>query len=128
MAFDYQSMRTMATGLLGEFGNRFTLRKQIDKPIYDPKTKKTTYSFTSHDGTCVMKTYSDETMGLINNIIEAGDVAFVCTMDDISITPLADKDKVIFNNIVYNIIRVSTSNPSGQLPIVHTLQCRRAGV
>lgn len=128
MAFNYESMRTMATGLLTDFGNPFVLRKQSDKPEYDPKTKKTSYQFTSHNGVCVMKTYSDEAMGLIGNIIEAGDVAFICSMDDETVIPIASKDKVVFNNIVYNIIRVSTSNPSGQKIIVHTLQCRRAGI
>lgn len=128
MAFDYLAMRNMATSLLTDFGDSFILRKQTDKPKYDPKTKKTEYTFTEHNGVCVMKTYSDEAMGQLSNIIESGDVAFICTMNDISIIPQADKDKLIFNGIVYNIIRVSTSNPSGKTVVVHTLQCRRAGV
>lgn len=126
MAF-YENMQKVAKTLLKQFGNEFILRKPGGEPAYNPKTKRTEESYKDYFGVCVMKTYSDEAMGALGNIIESGDVAFVCQMNDEKVVPQADKDKLVFNNISYNIIRVQTSNPNGFRTLVHTLQCRRTG-
>lgn len=126
MAFDYGAMRSMAVNLLSEFGSRFTLMKLNDSVTYNKETKKSEPSFTSCTGVCVMKTYTAEMIGSLSNIIQAGDVSFVCAMDDISIVPSEGKDKVVFGGKTYNILEAATSDPSGGKVIVHTLHCRRA--
>ena len=125
----YEEMGQVADSLLGtkEFGRPFTLRKQSEKPVYNPKTKKTETTYTDYPGTCVMKTYTDEEYGALNNILEAGDVSFICVMKDISIIPQKDKDKLVFNGVTYNIVRPAITNPSGDRILVHKLQCRKAG-
>ena len=70
---------------------------------------------------------TDEAIGMLSNIVQSGDVSFVCTLDDISIVPKPDLDKLVFNDVTYNIVNVRTSDPSGQKIIVHFLQCRKAG-
>lgn len=123
--FNYSKMRNMATGLLTQFGNKFVLKKPEGVASYNPKTKKTEQKYKEYPGTCVKKTYSAEAIGTNDNIIHAGDVSFVCTMDDIKIIPVENTDKVIYGGISYNIIDVSTSDPSGSAVVVHTLHCRR---
>lgn len=126
MAFDYSSMRSMATNLLTEFGNSFVLKKPDGKPVYNSVTKKNEQGFLSYPGKGVMKTYTVEMAGSLSNIINAGDVSFVCTLDDISIIPTEGKDKIEYGGHTYNVLDVATSNPSGAKVIVHTLHCRRA--
>lgn len=124
MAF-YNEMRTMANGLFTQFGNSFVLKKPDGEAKYNPKTKKTEQSFIEYSGKCVMKAYSAETIGLLSNIINAGDVEFVCTMDNIEIIPTENKDKLVYANNTYNIINVTTINPSGDSVVIYKIQCRR---
>lgn len=124
MAF-YDDMRNVAIGLLTEFGNPFTLKKKSGEPTYNPKTKKTEQTYKDYPGVCVMKTYSAEASGMLGNVINAGEVSFVCTMDDISIIPVESTDKVVYCGVTYNIIDVATSNPSGKTVVVHTLHCKK---
>lgn len=126
MAFDYGSMRSMATNLLSEFGNSFVLKKPNGKPVYNAVTKKTSQNYLDYSGYCVMKTYSAEAIGSLSNIINAGDVSFVCTMDDISVVPEVSTDKIVYGGKTYNIIDIATSNPSGAKIVVHTIHARRA--
>lgn len=126
MAFDYGSMRSMATNLLTEFGNPFVLKKPNGKPVYNAATKKNEQSYLSYSGTGVMKTYTAEMIGNLSNIINAGDVSLVCTLNDISIIPTEGKDQIVYGGHSYNVLHVSTSDPSGAKVIVHTLHCRRA--
>ncbi|MCQ2086568.1 MAG: hypothetical protein MJZ37_00630 [Bacilli bacterium] len=124
--FNYPEMREVANNLFDLFGNPFSLKKEVGEPAYNPKTKKVEPVFAEYKGRCVMKTYTAEAIGELSNIIQAGDVSFSCTMDDISIIPKESKDKVLYEGITYNIISVATSNPSGKYILVHTLHCRRA--
>lgn len=124
--FDYNEMRGVANTLFNYFGNPFILKKPDGDPVVNPKTKKTEQKYITYPGRCVMKTYSAESIGELVNVIEAGDVSFSCTLDDIKIIPKENKDKIEYKGVTYNIIHVATSNPSGQLIIVHTLHCRRA--
>lgn len=124
--FDYLSMQNTATELLKQFGNPFTLKKKSSTPVYNPKTKKTEIQYFSYTGICVMKTYSAEAIGSLGNIINAGEVTFVCSMDDKSIIPDEQTDKVVFNGVSYNIIDIATSNPSGDTVLVHFLHCKKA--
>ena len=123
--FNYTKMRTMASNLLSQFGNSFILKKPEGSAVYNPKTKKTDQIYKEYTGKCVMKTYTAETIGMMSNIINAGDVAFVCTMDDIKVIPEENKDKIVYGGISYNIIDIATSNPNGSTIIIHTLHCRR---
>lgn len=125
MAF-YDDMRNVAINLITEFGNPFILKKKNGEPTYNPKTKKTEQLYKDYPGKCVMKTYSAEAAGMLGNIINAGEVSFVCTMDDIKVIPVESTDKVVFGGITYNIIDVATSNPSGNTVVVHTLHCKKA--
>ena len=124
--FNYEEMREVANDLFDLFGNTFILKKPDGTPTYNPKTKKTEQLYKEYSGRCVMKTYSAETIGAMSNIIQAGDVAFSCTLDDNSIRPTEAQDKVNYQGTTYNIISVATSNPSGDLIVVHTLHCRKA--
>ena len=126
MAFNYDAMRSMAIGLLTEFGNPFVLKKPDGKPVYNAVTKKTAQKYKEYSGICVMKTYSAEAIGGLSNIINAGDVSFVCTMNDISVVPEESTDKIVYGGKTYNIIDIATSNPSGAKIIVHTVHARRA--
>ena len=126
MAFDYNAMQNMATNLLTEFGNSFVLKKPTGKPVYDAETKKNIQQYSYYNGVCVMKTYTAEMIGNLENIINAGDVSFVCTLKDISVIPTEGKDQVVFGGYTYNVLHVATSNPNGNKIIVHTLHCRRA--
>lgn len=125
MAF-YDEMRDLAVELLTEFGNDFQLQKPDSKPTYDPVTRKNITTYKNYTGKCVMKPYTAEMIGMLQNIIKAGDVEFKCTMDDISVIPTEGKDKIIFGGNTYNVLSVSTINPSGSTVVVHTLQARRA--
>lgn len=125
MAF-YDEMRTVANNLFTEFGNSFLLLKSNPKPVYNPKTKKQEYTYSQYLGKCVMKPYTAEMIGMLTNIIKAGDVEFKCTLDDISIIPTEGKDKIFFGGNTYNILSVSTINPSGSTIVIHSLQARRA--
>ena len=125
MAF-YDDMRNMAIDLLTQFGNPFVLKKKSGEPVYNPKTKKTEQLYKEFPGVCVKKTYSAEAAGMLGNIINAGECTFVCTMNDISVIPEETVDKVVFQNITYNIIDVATSDPSGTSIIVHFLHCKKA--
>lgn len=125
MAF-YDDMRNVAINLITEFGNPFILKKKNGEPTYNPKTKKTEQLYKDYPGKCVMKTYSAEAAGMLGNMINAGEVSFVCTMDDISIIPVESTDKVVYCGVTYNIIDVATSNPSGKTVVVHTLHCKKA--
>ena len=124
--FDYVSMRNTATRLLSKFGNPFLLQKPDGIPVYNPRTKKTEQKYKTFPGTCVMKTYFAEAVGMLSNIINAGEVTFVCSMNDIKVIPVESTDKVIYQSITYNILDVSTSDPSGTSIIVHFLHCKRA--
>ena len=126
MAFNYDAMRRMATGLLTEFGNPFVLKKPNGKPVYNEVTKKTVQKYNEYSGICVMKTYSAEAIGGLSNIINAVDVSFVFTMNDISVVPEESTDKIVYGGKTYNIIDIATSNPSGAKIIVHTVHARRA--
>ena len=121
----YEEMNQLAIDLLTEFGNPFILKKPDGEAKYNPKTKRTEQMFLEYPGICVMKPYSAETIGMLSNIINAGDVEFTCTIDDPSIIPEESKDKLIFGKVAYNIINVTTIDPSGELTIVYKIQCRR---
>lgn len=124
--FNYPGMRSMATRLLTQFGNPFVLKKPDGAPKYNSKTKETSQLYKDYPGMCVKKTYSAEAAGLLNNMINVGEVTFVCTMNDISIVPVESKDKVVYEGITYNIIDVATSDPSGKSIIVHFIHCKKA--
>lgn len=124
--FNYEEMSNTALELLEYFGNEFTLIKPSKKSVYNPVTKKNENIKEEHKGIGVMKTYTAEMIGSLANIINAGDVAFVCKLDDESIIPSEGKDQIKFGNYIYNVLEVATSNPSGDKILVHTLQCRKA--
>lgn len=124
--FDYKSMQNTAVKLLNQFGTDFVLRKPGETPVYNPKTKKTEVIYNDFPGICVMKTYSAEAAGQLGNIINAGEVTFVCSMNDKKIIPIAPKDKVFFKKEEYNIIDVATSNPNGDVILVHFIHCKKA--
>lgn len=128
MAFDYDKMQKIAKNLLGPsmFGKPFTLKHPLGKPSYDSAKRKNVQKYEEHTGVCVMKTYTAETIGSLSNIIKAGDVSFVCVMDDLDVIPTEAVDKVEFGGHQYNVLEVSTSNPSGSKILVHTLHARRA--
>ena len=123
--FDYSSMADTALSLLEDFGNPFTLKKAEGTPVYNPKTKKTEVSYKEYSGTGVMLTYDAETIGRSNNIINAGDMKFLCQLDDTSIIPVESTDKILFEGITYNIINKAPINPSGSSVVVFEIQTRR---
>lgn len=126
MTFNYGAMRNLASSLFSNFGGKFVLKKSDGKPTFDETTKKNVQEYKEYTGKCVMKTYSAEAIGEHGNLINAGDVSFVCTMDDISIIPTETKDKIVFGGSEYNVLHVATSNPSGSKIVVHTLHARKA--
>lgn len=123
-SFDYDAIQATARELLEMFGNPFTLRK-LKGSVYNAETKKKENEYEDFTGICVMKNYTAEMVGALANIINMGDVSFVCQFDDKNVKATEGKDKIIFNEIEYNILNVSTSNPSGDKPLVHTLYARR---
>lgn len=122
----YDNMRNTALSLITSYGDRFILRKPDGVPVFNPDTKRNEQNFSEYTGKCVMKPYVAEMIGSLNNIVKAGDVEFKCIMDDMSVTPIEGKDKIIFSGDTYNILTVSTIKPNGKTVIVHSLQARRA--
>jgi len=127
MSFDYKSMQTMAANLLSsaEFGNPFILKKK-GGTVYDKSTKKNVTTYTDYSGVGVSRAYSVEQIGALANIIKAGDLQFICQMDDESIIPVENNDRVIYGDVTYNLLDVKTLNPNGSKIMIHYLHLRRA--
>lgn len=127
MAFDYKKMQTLAYNLLSSsnFGDKFVLQKPAEA-VYDPVSKKRLTKFEEHNGVCVKKKYEDIGVGKMADVIEAGDVVFVCQMDDKNIIPVKNKDKIVFASVIYNIIEVITIDPCGKEILVHHCYARKA--
>jgi len=122
--FDYQQMIDVADELIDAFGNPCTL-VQISRYIYDEKKKKNVPVVNEFEGKAVKKAYSAEMVGNLSNIINMGDVQFVCRFDDTTVVPCEGKDAIIFDNIKYNILHVISVCPSGGEAIVYKLHTRR---
>ena len=122
--FDYDGIKSTARELLEMFGNPFTLKKNIGSE-YNAETKKQEKKFEEHTGVCVMKNYSAEMVGSLSNIINMGDVSFVCQFDEKDVKATEGKDQIIYGEVVYNILHIMTSNPSGDNPIIYTFHARR---
>lgn len=127
MPFNYNEMKKMADTLLSskEFGGPFILQRTSGK-MFDPVKMKEINITETFEGNCVQKIYEDDGLGKLSDIVEAGDVVFVCTMKDQSITPAKNSDKIIFGGITYNVIEVSTVKPNGNVTIVHKCYARKA--
>lgn len=127
MAFNYEKMRKTAKKLLSSqvFGGKFTLQKP-EGSVYDPIKKKNITTFKDYAGDCVMEAYEDEGLGKLADIVQAGDLTFICNMDDTKIIPIKNSDKIIFEGVTYNIIEVSTINPNGKNILVHKCYARKA--
>lgn len=123
--FDYVRMQNITTSLLKKFGNKFVLRK-VTGSQYDHILKKQVTTTKDFSGVCVMKSYTDETVGQMNNLVNIGDVTFVCSFDDKDVKAEENKDKVIYNGIAYNVLDVTVSNPSGEKTLVYFLHSRKA--
>jgi hypothetical protein len=126
MAFNYDKMRNLADSLLTKFGNNFVLKKPEGKPAYNPVTKKNVQKYKDFTGKCVMKPYTTEMIGMLSNIVNAGDVQFKCVFDDETVIPEEGVDKIVFGDILYNIIGIELINPAGNKIIIYTFHCRRA--
>lgn len=124
MAF-YNDMRKLADNLITQYGNSFELKKPGTE-TYNPVTKKTSKTYTTYKGKCVMRPYTAEMIGSLENIINVGDVQFKCVMQDMSVIPTEGVDYLIFGGIKYDIVSVGETNPSGSTVLIHTLQCRRS--
>lgn len=123
--FNYNEMVNVANELFEMFGNEFTLKKKTKDSIYNPITKKNTPVYKNYEGLCVKKTYTSEMIGSLTNIINAGDVQFKCILNDISVIPSEGVDQLVYKGKTYNILEVDTTEPSGDLPVIHTLHTRR---
>lgn len=122
----YDRMRNIAYSLISSYGDKFMLKKPDGNAVFNPDTNRNEQHFSEYPGKCLMKPYTAEMIGSLNNIIKAGDVEFKCVMDDMSVTPTEGKDKVVFGGDTYNILSVSMVKPNGKNVIVHSLQARRA--
>lgn len=122
----YDEMQDTAKELITEFGNVCTLKKLNNHQKYNEITKKNEPVFTEYNGKCVMKPYTADAIGILSNIIEAGDVEFKCIFDT-GVIATEMKDKIEFRGITYNILSVSIINPNGDKIIVQTLSARKAG-
>lgn len=127
MAFDYKKMQNLAYNLLSSsnFGDSFTLLKP-SKSVFDPISKKKISTYEEHSGVCVKKKYEDTGLGKMLDVIEAGDVVFVCQMNDKEIIPTKNKDKIVFASVTYNIVEVITIDPCGKEILVHHCYARKA--
>lgn len=126
MAFNYPKMRKLADKLLSnrKFGGSFILKKKTGQR-YDPETKKQIAVYEDYKGNCVKKVYKDDGNGHLKDVLKAGDLEFVCTMQDINIIP--DKnDQIVFEGVIYNVITPELVDPTGKLPLVHKCYARRA--
>ena len=125
MAFNYPKMQKLADKLLSKqkFGNPFTLKKKVGQR-YDSVSKKQIPVYEEYIGNCVKKPYKDTGLGHLKDIVQAGDLEFVCTMKDTKIIP-AKNDQIIFEGITYNIITPELVEPNGKLPLVHKCYARR---
>lgn len=127
MPFNYENMRKKAKRLLSKqnFGGKFILQHP-EGSSYDPIKKKNVPTYKEYSGDCVGKVYEDTGLGKLRDIVQAGDIEFVCSMDDPSVTPVKNSDKIIFEGITYNIVEVSTINPNGKKILVHKCYARKA--
>jgi len=124
-AFDYEGIADTTLSLLEDFGNPFILKHQVGTPKYNPKTKKTDASYEDFSGTGVMTRYEGDAIGRSNNVINAGDMKFICQLDDKSIIPTEFTDKISFMGVVYNIVNKDPINPSGDYAVAYIIQARR---
>ncbi len=122
--FDYSQMVDVANNLLTQFGNTFTLVKTTGL-TYDATTKKEVKTTESYSGIAVKKAYSAEMIGNLSNIINMGDVSFICQFDDSTVVPTEGEDQIIFNSITYNVLHVTIVEPSGSPTIIYKLHTRR---
>lgn len=127
MPFNYEKMRKTAKKLLSKqvFGGKFILQHP-EGSTYDPIKKKNVSTYKEYTGDCVMKIYEDDGLGKLGDIVQAGDLTFVCNMDDQNVIPTKNSDKIIFEGVTYNIIEVSTVNPNGKKILVHKCYARKA--
>lgn len=126
MAFNYPKMQKLADKLLSnrKFGGPFVLKKKVGQR-YDATLKKQVPVYEEYPGNCVKKIYKDDGEGHLKDVLQAGDLEFVCTLADTSIIP--DKnDQILFEGITYNIITPELVDPTGKLPLVHKCYARRA--
>lgn len=122
----YDRLRKTADTLLSDqkFGGPFILKRTTGK-TFDPATKKNMTTFDTYEGNCVKTTYKDDGLGKLADIIEAGDLTFLCTMNDITIKPEKNSDKIIFAGETYNIIEVEEIDPSGSKVVMHKCYARK---
>lgn len=127
MPFNYKNMQKIADKLLSDkvFGGPCILLRQSGT-TYDPIKKKNINTYEEFSGNCVRKTYEDDGLGKLADIVKAGDLEFKLTLKDLSVQPEKNKDKIFFEGVTYNIIEVATANPNGKIPLVHTCYARKA--
>lgn len=107
---DYSEFYETGKDLIEEFGSDAVLRKLVGKKTV------------SYDGIAVRLRYSEEIIGSNDNIINAGDVKFICQFPT---APSAMKDLIVFGGKSYNVISVDEICPDGSTVLLYIVQTRR---
>lgn len=126
MASFYGKMQGVSKKLIDKFGNPFVLKKPDGKSYYDPELDEMVSPWKEFSGYGLMSSITAEVIGLQDNIINAGDVSFVCYLDDKTIVPTEADDKFVFAGTEYNILNVDTVAPNGVDVILHILFARKS--
>lgn len=121
---DWKSFRTKINGLLDKMGNEVII-EVTEESKRSSTGKKLPSLVTRYRGLAVMTPYSSEFYSKSESIIKAGDVKFICQMEDETFEPSEKKDeKIIFVGKVYTIVNVEIIQPA-ETGIVFNIQARR---
>lgn len=122
---DYTALRSVADSLIDNFSNGQSAVLLKGEQIKDPVTGKVTivYREVSEDARAVRTSYSEETIGQSDGVIEAGDVKFVARFNE---PPVEKKDRVRYAGIDYNVIHARPIDPTGDYVITYVIQGRKA--
>lgn len=119
-------MQGVSKKLIDKFGAPFVLKKPDGKSSYDSELDEMVSSWIDYTGYGLMSSITAEVIGMNDNIINAGDVSFVCYLDDNTVIPTEADDKFVFAGTEYNILNVDTVAPNGTDVILHILFARKS--
>ena len=119
-------MQGVSKKLIDKFGNPFVLKKPDGKTYYDSELDEMVQPWKEYTGYGLMSSISAEAIGFNANLINAGDVSFVCYLDESTVIPTEADDKFVFAGTEYNILNVDTVSPNGTDVILHILFARKS--
>ena len=110
-----------AKELLTEFGTKVTLKKLVSND-YDEENLVYEKVYSEFTGVGCRFNYTDEAIGVSNNIIQAGDVYILCQLDE---EPTVDSDQVVLGRYTYSVVSCKDLSPDDSITILYKLQCRK---